>query len=143
MKKNTISFLALCIFSATAFAQNVAITDDAGYSANSSAMLDVKSTAKGLLIPRMTTAQRNAIASPADGLLVYDTDTHSIWNYKSDDWKELIDSDLISIAERDNLYVGDNAGIPALETGHSILLRLKEEILQLDHWQCITLMMLL
>jgi len=32
------------------------------------------------------------------------------------------------------------SGIPALETGHSILLRLKEEILQLDHWQCITLM---
>lgn len=35
---------------------------------NASAALDVTSTTKGLLIPRMTTAQRTAIASPAAGL---------------------------------------------------------------------------
>ena len=40
---------------------------------NSSALLDVSSTDKGLLIPRMTAAQRIAIASPAKGLLVYQT----------------------------------------------------------------------
>jgi hypothetical protein len=41
---------------------------------NSSAALDIVSTTRGLLIPRMTTAQRNAIASPANGLLIYQTD---------------------------------------------------------------------
>jgi hypothetical protein len=39
-----------------------------------SALLAVESTEKGMLIPRMTQVQRNAIASPADGLLVFQTD---------------------------------------------------------------------
>jgi hypothetical protein len=38
-----------------------------------SAVLNVDSTTKGFLPPRMTTTQRNAIASPAEGLMVYDT----------------------------------------------------------------------
>ncbi|TDA85852.1 hypothetical protein E0702_17340, partial [Halomonas marinisediminis] len=40
---------------------------------DASSALEVQSTEKGLLIPRMTSAQRTAIASPALGLLVYDT----------------------------------------------------------------------
>jgi hypothetical protein len=39
-----------------------------------SSVLDVQSTTKGFLPPRMTTTQKNAIASPASGLVVYDTD---------------------------------------------------------------------
>ena len=42
-------------------------------SPNASAILDVTSTTKGVLFPRMTTTQKNAIASPASGLVVYDT----------------------------------------------------------------------
>lgn len=51
----------------------VAINTD-GSPPDASAMLDVKSTDRGLLIPRVTTAQRNNIALPATGLLVYQTD---------------------------------------------------------------------
>jgi len=59
----------------SALAQTVVITDDASYTAgNASSVLDVKSVLKGFLAPRMTQAQRTAIASPADGLLVYQTD---------------------------------------------------------------------
>lgn len=43
-------------------------------SPNASSMLDIASTTQGLLAPRMTTAQKIAIASPANGLMVYDTD---------------------------------------------------------------------
>jgi hypothetical protein len=43
---------------------------------NNSAMLDVKSTTKGFLSPRMTSVQRDAIASPATGLLVFCTDNN-------------------------------------------------------------------
>jgi hypothetical protein len=49
---------------------------------NASAMLDVSSTTKGALIPRMTTAQKNAIISPVDGLMVFDTDLQQ-FSYKT------------------------------------------------------------
>lgn len=48
-----------------------------------SAMLDVNSTSKGLLTPRMTTLQRNSIATPADGLIVYDTSLKSFFHYNT------------------------------------------------------------
>ena len=52
----------------------VSVTSDATAPDNS-AMLDIKSNSKGLLIPRMTTSQRTtSIALPADGLMVYDTE---------------------------------------------------------------------
>jgi hypothetical protein len=40
---------------------------------NPAAILDLSSTTRGMLLPRMTTAQRDAIASPPDGLVVYNT----------------------------------------------------------------------
>jgi len=48
----------------------VAVNTD-GTPANNSAMLDVKSTDKGVLLPRMTLTQRDAIANPAEGLMIY------------------------------------------------------------------------
>ena len=90
MKKFTLLFTILF----TAFfinAQNVAINND-GTSAASSAMLDVKSTTKGFMMPRLTSAQRGAIVSPALGLLVFDTDTKTIWTYDGSSWKNLYTS---------------------------------------------------
>jgi len=52
-----------------------------------SAELEIISTDKGVLVPRMTQAQRTAIASPATGLLVYETDvTPSFWYYDGAIW---------------------------------------------------------
>jgi hypothetical protein len=55
------------------YAQGVAINTD-GSTADPSAVLDVKSTAKGVLVPRMALSDRNLITSPATGLLIYQTD---------------------------------------------------------------------
>ncbi len=64
----------------------VAITTD-GSEPDASAMLDVKSTDKGLLIPRMTVSQRGSISSPATGLLVYQTDgTEGFYFYDGSSW---------------------------------------------------------
>ncbi len=46
---------------------------------DASAMLDVQSTTLGFLPPRMTTTQKNAISSPAEGLVVYDTTLHKLY----------------------------------------------------------------
>ena len=69
-----ILFILFCKY---ATAQSLSINTD-GSTANISALLDVKSTTKGLLLPRMTKAQKNAIATPASGLLVYQTGPDSI-----------------------------------------------------------------
>jgi hypothetical protein len=52
-------------------------------------MLDIQSNAKGVLIPRMLTSDRTAISTPANGLLVFDTDTQSFWFRDGSAWKEL------------------------------------------------------
>jgi hypothetical protein len=54
---------------------------------NASAILEINSTDKGVLPPRMTNAQRTSIASPAIGLMVYCTDTvEGLWINKSTGW---------------------------------------------------------
>ena len=61
-------------------------------SPNASAMLDVTATNKGLLLPRMTNAQKNAISNPAIGLIVFCTDCGSagLMNiYSGSDWLRL------------------------------------------------------
>ena len=70
-------FILLAIFTTLAsMAQSLGINAD-GSAANASAMLDVSSTNKGFLPPRMTSAQRLDIASPATGLMVYQNDANT------------------------------------------------------------------
>jgi hypothetical protein len=57
-----------------------------GGSLNSSALLDVQSTTKGVLFPRMTTTERTSISSPASGLTVYDTTVNSLMTYNGTNW---------------------------------------------------------
>src|SRR6266487_3878676 len=92
MKKIT-SIIALLLAAKFSMAQGVAINNN-NAAPSSSAMLDVQSTTKGVLIPRMTTAQRTAIASPAKGLMVYDTDANAFWFYNGSAWTNLTASGL-------------------------------------------------
>lgn len=60
---------------------------------DATAILDITSTAKGILAPRMTTAQRTAITTPAQGLLVYDTDLKLFYYFSSPSgWLPLLNS---------------------------------------------------
>ncbi len=63
-------------------AQGISI-NNAGTAADTSAMLDVGSSEKGLLIPRMTLVQRQAISLPATGLLLFQTDGTSGFYYNA------------------------------------------------------------
>ena len=58
---------------------------------DASAILDVESTEKGMLIPRLNTLQRIAIVTPAEGLLVYDTDVDCFFYFSaaSSSWENL------------------------------------------------------
>lgn len=50
------------------------------------AQLQVNSTTKGFLLPRMSTAQKNVISGPASGLQVYDTDLNEVQFYNGTTW---------------------------------------------------------
>jgi hypothetical protein len=54
-----------------------------------SAALEVVSTSKGFLPPRMTTTEKNAIASPATGLVLYDSTTNKLQCYNGSTWNDL------------------------------------------------------
>jgi hypothetical protein len=94
----------------------------------SSAMLDVSSTNKGMLIPRMTTVQREAIASPQKGLLVFDNTTSSFWFHNGTTWGELISNGAsnwvpfnsnteLSSNNFSRFYLGNGTNTAALSSG--------------------------
>ena len=84
MRKILAAFVAL-IFCFDLLAQ-VAISNPAS-NPDPSAMLDVKSTNRGFLMPRVT--NRANVTSPATGLLVYETATNAVWVYNGTAWVQL------------------------------------------------------
>jgi len=55
-----------------------------------SSILEVSSTTKGVLLPRLTSTQRNAVAAPAQGLFVFDITTESFWYFDGSQWIEAL-----------------------------------------------------
>ena len=81
MKKLSFFIAMFLLLSKSLFAQ-VAI-NTTGNQPDNSAMLDVKSTTRGLLIPRMTSTERLAIVNPAAGLMIYQTDAPAGYYYNA------------------------------------------------------------
>lgn len=78
--------LALLLgYSISGISQGVRISEAPG-EPDPSAVLDLNSTSQGLLSPRMTTAQRNAIPNPAPGLQIYNTDVNCLQFYNGGQW---------------------------------------------------------
>ena len=88
MKKLSKIFLIIVVatigLSNTAIAQ-IAINND-GSAADGSAMLDVKSTNSGLLLPRLNTIQISGINNPAAGLMVFNTDSSGFYGFSGNNW---------------------------------------------------------
>jgi hypothetical protein len=77
---------------------------------SASAALEIKDTTRGILIPRMTMAQRNAIQNPAEGLMVYQTDsTKGYWYWDGSLWLSQT-RDNSSIKEARNVKVFNSVG---------------------------------
>ncbi len=88
---------------------------------HASAQLDITSTSRGLLIPRITLVQRNGIAAPAAGLLVYQTDnTPGFYFYNGSAWVQMATGSSVnywnvngtSIFNNNTGSVGINTGTP-------------------------------
>lgn len=86
--KATIVILVVHFGTESTFCQNIGV-NSSGTVANPSALLDLDASPnndKGLLIPRLTTAERDAISSPANGLMIYNTDCNSFNYYNGSSW---------------------------------------------------------
>ena len=86
--KKILLFVVFATITIVSFPQ-VAINTD-GSAPGHSAMLDIKSDTAGILIPRMTAAQRDAINQPAKGLMVYVNTDSSFYYYDGVQWRKLI-----------------------------------------------------
>ena len=85
MKIFKLFFTAIIIALSFSLNAQVAVTTD-GSSADPSAMLEVKSTEKGFLLPRMTQAERDLIPSPAVGLVIFNTTSSEPNYYNGSAW---------------------------------------------------------
>ncbi len=85
MKKIAILFIAMITIANYSLMAQVAISAN-NSEPDASALLDVISTAQGLLLPRMTTEQRDVISAPAEGLMIFNTTTNCINFYTGTKW---------------------------------------------------------
>lgn len=86
---------------------------------DASAITEIRSTTKGVLLPRMTTAQRDAIGTPATGLEIYNTTTNRKEVYNGTFWQG-VDTRFITISfsvssPQDNLTLGFGSSIGGLQ----------------------------
>ncbi len=88
MKRFLIGLLPVFLIIAGITQAQVAVNTD-GSAADPSAMLDIQSDTAGILIPRMTTAQRDAIKNPAKGLMVYVTDDNTFYYFNGTSWDKV------------------------------------------------------
>jgi len=92
MKTIRLLLLVIAMVASYTLAAQVAVNTD-GSNPDATAMLDVKSIDKGMLMPRMTQTQLETIASPANGLIVYNTDDCKFYAYRdcSNNWIQIAD----------------------------------------------------
>jgi trimeric autotransporter adhesin len=113
--KPLIPAVLFVLLSMSCFGQSVAINSD-GSSPDANAILDLKSTTKGILIPRMSSSNRANISN-TKGLLVYDTTVNSFWYNNGNGWISLtaatgttapgsVNTDSIGVLPGNNIAIG-------------------------------------
>lgn len=101
---------------------------------NASAQLDVSSTSKGFLPPRMTSVQRNAISSPAEGLMVYDLTLQKIIFFNGSNWEVMSSSSSdASITIGTQQWATTNLSVATYSDGTVI-----PEIIDQETWSSLT-----
>jgi hypothetical protein len=113
MKKHLLTLVFLTILIGTN-AQNVGIGTT---SPNASALLDLNSTTRGLLLPRLNNTQMFGIQNPASGLVVFNTNYNELYHYNGASWHSIINSSywIRPLANRDLMgNSSDSVGIGLL-----------------------------
>lgn len=110
-------FICILVFESSIFGQ-VAVNTD-GSDPDGSSMLDIKSTNKGMLIPRMTESEILAIPNPVNGLLVFNTNNNKFYFYEVNKWRELaIGSSILVLCESPFIDPRDGKSYNAIKIGN-------------------------
>jgi len=132
MKFLLLFLIALFVINITE-AQNVGIGTS---TPTTSAQLDVSSTTKGFLPPRMTIAQRNAIVSPAAGLMIWCIDYNFIQVFNGTNWQELawvIPASLPSVTICTQVWMNTNLDVSTYRNGDPI-----PKVTDITDWAALT-----
>ncbi len=107
---NRITFLLFCaVLFFQSFGYSQGVTIGSGNAPHKSSILDLQSTNKGFLPPRLTAVQRKAIPSPAAGLVVFDTDNRQLFLFDGSQWLPL------SAGSASNSITAAQQSLPAAE----------------------------
>jgi hypothetical protein len=109
MKKRFAILFLLFVLLPFSYSQNVSI-NESGSAPHQSAILDVSSSDKGMLVPRMSSLQREMISNKATGLLVFDTTTKGFWFYDGMTWVDLSSPTFIADRDGDTKIQVEEAG---------------------------------
>ena len=107
MKKFTLLFIAINLIAVYSLnAQNGVSINNDGSSADPSAMLDVKSTTKGFLPPRLSTIELLNIPTPAEGLMVYNTTSKTLNVFNGVKWFDMMGNEVVPVEIGDFIQGG-------------------------------------
>lgn len=112
--------LAIAI-SRNSYSQSMGISSSS-ITPDASSILEIRSSTKGLLIPRMTTTDRNSIPSPATGLIIYNTTTNK-FNFYNGSWIEILSGSTTGLASvtgtSNRISVGGTSSDPVVDISAS------------------------
>lgn len=110
MRKIYLMVALMLGFNAFAQKENVGIGT---VNPNQSAVLDLHSSSKGFLMPRMSSVQRNSILNPALGLIIYQTDSNSgFYFYNGNEWRALNEQSSLAADPNDWTMFGNSSTVP-------------------------------
>ncbi len=117
-------FASIFLFCSTMLFAQVSI-NTSGNDPDNSAMLDVSSNSKGLLLPRMTTLERDQITQPAEGLIIFNTTDNALNFYSGQVWFTLGSLNLCSPSINTNPSnsegcIGDNTSFVTVVSGDGL-----------------------
>ena len=123
--KKLLSFLTAIAVSACSLAQNVGIGTT---TPQASALLEIKSSTGGLLLPRMSNSNKNNIVSPPAGLTIFNTSFNRFEQYNGTAWKNFLDNQYWSrngnyVYTTDDVGLGTAAPIEKLDVFGNIMVR--------------------
>ena len=96
-----LALLFISIFSSTSLINGQVAINITGAAPDPSAIFDITCTTQGILLPRMTTSERDMIADPAVGLMIYNSSTNTFNYWNGSTWISMMAGGILGLSDAD------------------------------------------